>query len=285
MGDKSGFNVELDLPHAREVRPDHPLASAWRKLNRAGVHFKELVERGRMEMEATSAAGTVEQRRIDDLHIGFYPRLLPVNADLACVVGDIAHGLRSALDNAAWALATTKARKVAFPLCESREGFEKLRGALEKYHPAATIEAFERLQPYHDRPGLRWLSDINNVDKHEDVVVVRHRLQLQSLNVTDSLTGETVLTSNGREMPPPQDLVDDTPVFVLEQGVPGKPRLSLKAAFENSLSLAPAEERSWPQERLDLVMRQCLTDVEDVLAELELFIDSAETAGNERGDL
>lgn len=267
------MKVDLEPPQPREVSCSHALASAWQKYNRGVAHFDALSRAARAHMKASSEDAVLTQRRIDSLTIVFEAALPPVGLEIGALVGDVAHGLRTALDHAAWAMATPQHRNVAFPICDRPDSFAAIRAELARFHSDAVIAAFEGLQPYHGRAGLAWIRDINNVDKHEAIVVVRHRLEITKMLITDSVTGEVRMDSTSRERPGPIDIKEGEPIFTLKQDVPGKPLLKIAAHFQNSLALAKA--RSWPQDRLDLILRQALFDVEESLDRLHAFIDAS----------
>jgi hypothetical protein len=94
-------------------------------------------------------------------------------------IGDIAHSLRAALDNLAFAVvkpAAEKERLVYFPICETST---KFKGVAPRMLPGASKRvsaAFERLQPYHRRkmPNAEYLlhlNALNNWDKHRAIAV------------------------------------------------------------------------------------------------------------------
>lgn len=132
--------------------------------------------------------GTEHELRIPEVPI--------LNPAGAVILGDIAHGLRSVLDNLACQLAyrhhieeggtdtfATVTKQVAFPICTYKKGdvnkgpgepfspTNKRYGPIGKYLPA--LESF---QPYAvDKPThhfLWLLSVLNNADKHRMLVVV-----------------------------------------------------------------------------------------------------------------
>lgn len=102
------------------------------------------------------------------------------------VVGDFAHNARSALDHAAWALATARGltgrnentdRRIQFPITDTREAFDRAIKRLPGL-PDADVAMLESLQPYHsaDFPArmtlprpLATLRDMSNTDKHRSV--------------------------------------------------------------------------------------------------------------------
>lgn len=103
--------------------------------------------------------------------------------ELAVLIGDAIHNLRSSLDNLAYALATAHtgklsasvARACAFPIFGTGPLFrgERGRGAAPKMQALSprTRTAMERLQPYHRRKHpeleLLWiLEELSNIDKH-----------------------------------------------------------------------------------------------------------------------
>lgn len=106
----------------------------------------------------------------------------------ALVLGDCVHNLRSALDNLAFALARLeqdppmRPGQIAFPICETKEDFDRRRERLFAQLPRSASELIERLQPFQrdglpdkgtpDRDALVLLRWFSNADKHRVPAVV-----------------------------------------------------------------------------------------------------------------
>jgi hypothetical protein len=171
----------------RTSTPD-ALSPVFAKLDRAGSHLtdlqaacKEFGESDFYEIETYLP----EKGRI----IGRSVNVKPPGPDLGALIGDLVHGVRSALDQLVFQLATAEsgplsermAKDSAFPIFktgpryrgEAGRGHGKGRGAAYKIkglsRPAQA--SIERLQPYHSRKyPLLWalwqLEELSNIDKH-----------------------------------------------------------------------------------------------------------------------
>jgi hypothetical protein len=98
------------------------------------------------------------------------------------VVGEIAHDLRSALDNLVWQLALlttdSPSRSTEFPIFNSIKDFNdpkfNVNGKL-RHIPVNARTVIESFQPYNsgNRPPVEylwWLHEINRVDKHREII-------------------------------------------------------------------------------------------------------------------
>jgi hypothetical protein len=169
---------------------DQLFDSSWLKLSRAGVHANALQAAVNSVGEGGTGNPTITTRAV------YFPRrrgfaitivaVDPLPASWALMLGDVAHNLRSALDNLAWALVTRgtsppdalsrgRRTKVYFPLCRDRPTFN---AALPTKLPGvrrSDIAIVRRAQPFRrgTRRGhyqaLTVLADLNNADKHRTV--------------------------------------------------------------------------------------------------------------------
>jgi hypothetical protein len=165
-----------------KVESVHPLENFALKVNRANEHLDGL----RSAVEGFVQSDFYETATEFDYKRRLVARVKNVEQpplELAVLIGDAIHNLRSSLDNLAYALATAHtgklppgvARACAFPIFETGPLFrgEKKRGAAPKMRAMAprTRAAIERLQPYHRRKHpeleLLWiLEELSNLDKH-----------------------------------------------------------------------------------------------------------------------
>jgi hypothetical protein len=108
----------------------------------------------------------------------------PPVRDWGMMAGDVIHGLRSALDNLAYALqvkhsgppADPKKVLVQFIICDDAKDWSGQCYKIKAMSPDVRAE-IERLQPYHradptKRHILSILRDLSNVDKHRRLLVV-----------------------------------------------------------------------------------------------------------------
>ena len=107
----------------------------------------------------------------------------PPLEEWALLLGEAIHHARSALDAAAWAIATINGavprvpRDVSFPIAEDEEKWTSARRRLAPYIPAVFLERIGDVQPWRLslEPGkINWLSalsELDNQDKHRGTLV------------------------------------------------------------------------------------------------------------------
>ena len=268
MDSSSTFTVDLEpLDPLPAIPVTHRLASAWAKYARAVEHFAELRVAATEVISATSANGALIPTPIRPGAFSIRAKLPEVPLRTSCLVGDVVHGLRTALDHAAWALATAHGfkgnrGKVHFPICANPKKYDDRRDSLTEMFGAVAVQVLEGLQPFHDRPGLVWLHDLDIVDKHESVLLMRHHLTVSDVVITDA-AGRRVMKRHGETPAPPIIISDGGEMFRLEHD--GDHLTGVHIAVEMGASLALAKGRAWPVDRVELIMRQAFHDVEDAL--------------------
>jgi len=171
----------------RTSTPD-ALAPIFAKIDRASSHLadlqaacKEFGESDFYEIETYLP----EKGRV----VGRSVNVKPPGPDIGALIGDLVHGVRSALDQLVFQLATAEsgplservAKDSAFPIFktgpryrgEAGRGHGKGRGAAYKIRGLSKpVQAsIERLQPFHRRKHpLLWalwmLEELSNIDKH-----------------------------------------------------------------------------------------------------------------------
>jgi hypothetical protein len=100
----------------------------------------------------------------------------PVPDELSVMVGDIAHNLRSALDQMVAALVRDNRRNVAhgtgFPISESAERFKTAAISKLRNLSAEATKFITDLEPYKGgKTSALWvLAELNNMDKHNTIV-------------------------------------------------------------------------------------------------------------------
>lgn len=151
-----------------------PFAGSDMKIERAYRHFYELEDRiASYQTEANPEYVPVPG---EDMTWTFEMKAPP--PELAVVLGDIAHSLRSALDIMLCDIARLRGKgqsDVSFPFAESESSWAEKLAKTNKDAPwkklgADVVDEISRLQPY--RGGniyLRGLHDLNNMDKHKIV--------------------------------------------------------------------------------------------------------------------
>ena len=266
--------LEPIAPHV--VPPPSLLVSAWAKYNRAAEHFAELDRFAREVLALTNETNGIQFVESSPGRYKGIVRLPPVPSRLSCSVGDIAHCLRASLDHAAWMMARRHGyagdpRRVSFPVCKSPSHFQTKWTTRAEVFGASATHRLERLQPYHDRAGLRWLTDLDNVDKHEAIVVVNHRFQTIAVKIRDD-RGERELARSADGPSAPVDLQDGDAAFEIAADGP-LTDVHVRVQVQNTFALQAAPERAWPADRLDWVVRECFHHVEDVLLDVGGYLE------------
>jgi hypothetical protein len=246
----------------------HPLTSAWAKFARACEHFQVLSAAGQEIVRATVANGALKAQRVGPGLVSVRANLPTIPLRTSCILGDVTHGLRTALDHVAWGLAQRaqfagSRKKVQFPIAADASAFAKERPAWIAMFGPAAVDVVEQVQPYHDRPGLSWLSDLNNADKHEAVVLACHHLELMGVEIQDRRGRRPMHDSGGPHAPLIKE--DGEEVFQCRHEGEHLVGVEFHVGFVASLGLRAAAGRSWPEERLDLIVRQMFVDVEETL--------------------
>jgi hypothetical protein len=154
------------------------LAGSKAKLDRAGEHLKTLKSESRVFREKRShAIGTYTHPDTGNYFLYVSPKKVPPR--LNTIAGDVLSNLRPALDYMVFALAKLDAGETKdgtqFPICDTPERFNRKKAGWLKGLSAEHVTAIEKLQPYDTRKGmvwLRWLRDLSNPDKHQDLNVI-----------------------------------------------------------------------------------------------------------------
>jgi hypothetical protein len=125
----------------------------------------------------------VRHRMDGPWHVWFVPARPELEAplDLAVLVGEVAHHLRSTLDHMAWVLVEANGgkpnRDTTFPVCHTLDAWniakrKCLRGASESV--IAEIREYQPFAPGKPHPVMHpmaQLAEINNLDKHRTLIV------------------------------------------------------------------------------------------------------------------
>jgi hypothetical protein len=119
--------------------------------------------------------------------------LKPVPEDLADIVGDAVCNLRSALDYAAYAIATpTKpgTRNAAFPFAQNSDELERSIRKRSRDVPPGIVALFRSFQPYGGgNPILHTLNRMCNQDKHCTLIPMAE--SIGAANIDRALDGDS----------------------------------------------------------------------------------------------
>jgi hypothetical protein len=159
----------------------HGLDGPRLKLGRANVHLESLKEQVQRFIDGNPYGAVAEYDGQTEKCVLRTQIFVPPPQDWGIIIGDIAHNLRSALDQLVWQLACTQTAtpfdKTAFPIFDV---FTKYRDngriVIQNLTPRQKT-LVRRLQPYHrgnraiEHP-LWLLQNINNTDKHRVIQTI-----------------------------------------------------------------------------------------------------------------
>lgn len=182
------------------------------KIDRADKHIRALA---RMILAFRKLAYGVEAQpafwsepigsNADDLIIFAQATEDPPSLKWGPLIGDIAHGLRSALDQVAWGLSVAhqaslgntpppdpippgnRWRDIAFPICRDARKWRSIWGSKMWAADPALMAVLERFQPYFsgknpaDREPLAVLDELWNIDKHRHLHLVNSTIELRDV--------------------------------------------------------------------------------------------------------
>ena len=108
----------------------------------------------------------------------FIAEVQPVPSDIALILGDAIHNLRSALDHLAWQLVKAGGgqpdRDTFFPICESSQQYASAFGRGEiKRMPVGAEKVLSSIQPYQTLDQNLWLLHrLDIIDKHRLLLTI-----------------------------------------------------------------------------------------------------------------
>jgi hypothetical protein len=102
----------------------------------------------------------------------------PIPDEIALVIGDAVHNLRSALDHLSWQLVEagggTPSRSTYFPICQTAQQYTSaiVQGEINKMRPGAEIVT-RAVQPYETGDDTLWhIHELDRIDKHRLILTV-----------------------------------------------------------------------------------------------------------------
>ncbi|MEO7863555.1 MAG: hypothetical protein ABIU05_24580 [Nitrospirales bacterium] len=154
---------------------NHPLIGAYRRIERADKHLREIIAEVEIIRQAQYDSMIVEHDpKTQKAFMNITETIIPMCIVLA--VSDCIHNFRSALDYIIYELAKadsgTVQRDTQFPIESSPEGFRSKVGRYLKGLTSDHINAVETYQPYKEIDWTKTLRDISNPDKHRELTVV-----------------------------------------------------------------------------------------------------------------
>jgi len=158
------------------------ITDSLRRINRAKKHLNVL----NREIKAFIASQPYRCSIHKNTKEGYYiiqPYLIRGEYPIAwgLLIGEVAHGLRSALDNIAWSLATTKDRRTIFPISiERNEEFNKRLERLRSdvWDDVKAVQPYNRADREKRQHPLWILHVIDNIDKHRIILPGATRISI-----------------------------------------------------------------------------------------------------------
>ncbi len=160
------------------------------KLKRAEIQVQQLIAsiaQWALANQITARCELRENRMGYRLILNEFSQPAPLN-DWGLQTGELIHNLRSSLDNLAFALARLRKdppdnpRKIAFPIFDDKQKFDKSFLLLRKYFPDDASDLIEIVQPFQrngseedgfpHNDALAMIRHLNNEDKHRVPAVI-----------------------------------------------------------------------------------------------------------------
>ncbi|HEY1167978.1 MAG TPA: hypothetical protein VGE81_03205 [Candidatus Limnocylindrales bacterium] len=209
------------------------------RLDRAGEHIDEF-QRDFESLQQTDRMRLVPQMNVDKTQISIHVlyRCPHPNRRWGVIVGDIAHDLRSALDNSVYGIALMHTtgfplpdnRRLAFPIADTEEDWEREQSRIRTL-PENVRALISDAQPCHGgNRSLSLLGHLNDMDKHRLPVVA-----------AAAIAGGNMPTFNDRVGSYPNitvmkgPAISDAPVLVFSFAEPQPPNMDVQL----TLSLKP----------------------------------------------
>lgn len=150
-----------------------PITAPLRRINRAKKHLNVLNREIRAFITSNPYRCVIKKDPQDGINI-FYPYLIKkFPAAWGLLIGEVAHGLRAALDNIAWSLAVERDSLTVFPIfLKENSGFtsrlKRLRDDI--WADVKAVQPYNRPDGEKRRHPLWILSIIDNIDKHRIIL-------------------------------------------------------------------------------------------------------------------
>jgi hypothetical protein len=152
--------------------PKLKLDSARIKIERAKYHIGDLDRRVRVFSDSDPCEIYSEQDPQTGDCVYKVKSLRPIPPEIACIIGDAIHNLRSALDHLACGLVKANdgvlTRRTAFPIFDSAAQYKAQSPAKVKGMSGSAVRGIDALEPYAGGNEDLWLlHDLDITDKHK----------------------------------------------------------------------------------------------------------------------
>lgn len=245
-----------------------PFESAWLKWAMAVTNGKVLSDNveafaSEQELKMLSPLATYYDARRHCLVLVVTEVTDPFPVLWGVLLGEVAHGFRCCLDHVAWALykrgrtpkvSERQERAVAFPIYDTREGFNKNLDSKLPGVRRGDRKIVRRYQPY--KPGesrahkhvFTILQDLSNEDKHraiQRVIPITEQIGFTNFEAFDCIPRRFAPGGFGGRLEPGAELLR---IYVKKTGpnprIDGKPHFTLVPALHERLSLTEFLEKT-----------------------------------------
>ena len=172
---------------------DSTLLAVDAKLHRAMVQIGELSSRIDDLLANTGFQITSRLDSDADEEIWSFVFDGAIPRQIAIIIGEILHNLRTPLDHLVWAFAERNhraSRAAGFPFGNDEAGLEQQLAKKCKGLPGSAKERIRGFSPYRTGNALLWaVHDLNRSDKHRNVVPINARTESNSANYLIVHTG------------------------------------------------------------------------------------------------
>jgi hypothetical protein len=170
-----------------------PLADARHKLGRAEVHLAELAAELRSIGSESDAYSVTLEKDDEPRRWTIWGERRNLRPEVALIVGDCVHNLRSSLDYLVWPLTNRKGkRKAGFPTVMKRSHWYDASAWMNYgLTNADAIEVIHRFQPYHsgsdpEQEPLGRLNILWNHDKHQRLLLTGYYYPADLVELIDA---------------------------------------------------------------------------------------------------
>lgn len=160
---------------------DEAYAEVLAKYERAQQHIRDL-ETCLIAFRNSIPYGIVEERDLESGDIIYRcSKVTALPAEIALILGDALHNLRSTLDYLVYKMVersgATPDSRTGFPIFDDAKGYASLKAGKIKGLGKLAIEAIDRLQPYKGGNSHLWvLHQLDIRDKHRLLLAVDHSM-------------------------------------------------------------------------------------------------------------
>ncbi len=174
-------------------RRKHELVSGpLKKIKRAQQHINDLNREVTEFLSRKPFQLRVSEKRDPHRRIIYIKAKEPIPEIITMILGDAVHNLRSAIDQLAWGIVGSKAKKprqVGFPFVETAEALSSAIATRQmNVAPEKVIEEIHLLQPYPSgNKYLHAVKSLDETDKHRNILIVATGLEISAQRLQEMI--------------------------------------------------------------------------------------------------